>query len=110
MPLEPTLSATVDGDVTFRLAVTNAGSTPVELTFRDGRRADVVVYDATTDDECWRWSDGKLFTQAIERVTLAPSDRFEREYVWSDPSPGEYVAVAGLTADEDVTARIAVTI
>ncbi|QSG01442.1 BsuPI-related putative proteinase inhibitor [Natranaeroarchaeum sulfidigenes] len=110
MSLEPALSATIDRDVTFRLTVTNAGSTPVELTFRDGRRADIVVYGATTDEECWRWSDGKLFTQAIERVTLAPGDQFEREYVWSDPPSGEYVAVAALTADEDVTARVAVTI
>jgi|AntDeeMetagen681_2_1112603.scaffolds.fasta_scaffold25452_2 hypothetical protein len=110
MSLDPTLDVTVDGDVIFRFAVTNRGTEPVELTFRTGQYADVAVYDIETDAIVWQWSDGKMFTQSLERLPLSPGETFEREYTWCDPQSGDYVAIATLEADRDVEARVEVTI
>ncbi len=110
MSLEPTLDVTVDEDATFRFAVTNRGTETVELTFRTGQYADVTVHDTDTDVTVWRWSDDKMFTQALERVTLSPGETLEREYVWHDPQSGDYIAVATLEADRDAEARIGMTI
>lgn len=105
MSLEPTLHALDEGDdVEFVFRVTNTGKAPVELTFRSGLVADVVVYDAT-GEERWRWSDSRMFTQALESETLAPSQILEYTRIWKDPPSGEYTAVGCLEADRQVEAR-----
>lgn len=95
MPLEGGLDSTVSGDgVAFVFTVENSGTTPVELAFRSGKVADVVVYESGT--EVWRWSDGRMFTQALGTETLDPGQSFTHEVSWEDPPPGEYVAEASL--------------
>lgn len=133
MSLEATLDATVtDHGVEFDYAVENAGDEPVELRFRSGKKADVAVYDASDpeglprqalskegtgaemrsgtphDDEdpgeVWRWSDGRMFTQALESRTLDAGETATYTLVWDGPEPGEYVGVATLDADADCVA------
>ena len=88
--------AVTETAVTFTFTVTNADTEPVDLEFPSGMVTDIAVY--TGDRECWRWSDGKLFTQAIETETLAPGESFVQEGTWQDPPPGEYIAEAWLEA------------
>ena len=93
-----------DDIVDFELLVTNAGSEPEELSFRSGFTADFVVLDGET--ERWRWSEDKVFMQSLRSETLAPGEEVRYEGTWSDPSPGEYVAVATLQAEgRDVEVR-----
>jgi hypothetical protein len=97
MPLEGQLDVTVTGsEVAFTFAVRNGEPAPVDLEFRSGKRADLVVYDDGA--ETWRWSDGRMFTQAVETETVAPDQLLVHESVWLDPPPGRYVAEASLAA------------
>lgn len=98
MTLEAALDVDVGDSVTFEFHVTNGGSEPAELTFRSGQVGDVVVYPVESDDPVWRWSDGKLFTQALQHRTLSPDEVLVEEYTWEDPPPGEYAAEATLAA------------
>lgn len=105
MALEGTLAVSVDPDaVDFEFEVTNAGTEPVTLEFPSGQLADIAVSDAT--GEVWRWSDGRLFTQAIESRRLAPNESLLHVATWSDPPSGAYTAEAVLAAPEaDIEAR-----
>lgn len=103
----------VDDDTTgvrFAYTAENTGDDPIELAFRSGQRVEVVV---TADDETmWRYSDGRMFTQAIETTTVAPGESFTTAVTWDDPAPGEYIAritLATQEADATVTQPFTVT-
>jgi hypothetical protein len=109
-PLAPSLDVRVDGRVEFRFAVTNEGKKKLELMFRDGQTHEVVVLD-TLGREVWRWSDGRLFTQAIQNRVLRQSDQLRYAETWKDPAPGTYVAVARLEAmNHPVEERVRFTV
>lgn len=110
MSLLAGLDEDVDDDVTFKFTVQNRTNQPIELTFRTAQRGDVTVYDAETDELVWRWSEGRMFTQAIEHETFAPDDELALEFEWEDPPQGNYFAVGELTADIEVSANTTVTI
>ena len=110
MSLEATLDVEVGDVVTFTFTIENTGTEPVELTFSSGKRTDVVVRDTDTDEVVWRWSDGRMFTQALETVTFPPGEHIEQTHVWETPEPGEYVAIATLEGDIDVEARATLSI
>jgi hypothetical protein len=109
-PLAPTLDVTVDDDVHFAFAVTNAGKKKLELTFADGRTHEFVVLDSL-GREVWRWSEGRIFTQSMQNRVLRSSDLLRYEDVWDAPAPGRYVAVATLaSANFPVTQRVEFTV
>ena len=102
--LDATLEVTVGDGVVFGFTVVNAGDTPVELTFRDACRADFAVYEG--DEEVWRYSDGRMFAQALSTADLQPGETAAFEETWPDPVPGDYTAEATLRVRErDVSAR-----
>lgn len=105
MALDGSLAVSRSDDaVAFTFVVTNAGDEPVELRFRNGLAADFVVLDGET--AVWRWSDGRLFTQALWSEPLAPDGSVTYEATWSDPVPGTFDAVATLEASNvDLEAR-----
>lgn len=75
MSLEGTLAVSVEPDaVGFQFTVTNAGTESVTLDFPSGQIADIAISSAT--GERWRWSDSRLFTQAIEPGHSPPTGRF----------------------------------
>lgn len=97
------------GAVEFAFSVTNAGDEPVTIRFRSGLAADIAVH--TADAEVWRWSDGRLFTQALWSETLAPGESVTHESTWPDPDPGTYEAVGRLEAENaDVEASAEFTV
>lgn len=88
--------------VTFRFAVTNDGNNPADVQFRSAKHADVVV---TEDDEVvWRWSEGQMFAQMLQPISIEPDQTETYEFEWPDPEPGSYEAVATLNATESVSA------
>jgi hypothetical protein len=109
MPLDATLDVTTNGEVQFSFRVVNEGTTAVTLTFSSGKRADIAVRNGS-GEEVWRWSDGRMFTQAITRATLEPGEQIEQSYTWADPPPGTYVATGILEADYDLTAETELTV
>jgi Intracellular proteinase inhibitor len=96
-PLSPALDVTVGREVTFSFQVMNAGKKKLEVAFPDGRTHDVVVLDSL-GREVWRWSEGRMFTQAMQNRVLRTSDVLMYEEEWESPAPGHYVAVATLAS------------
>lgn len=94
-PLAPSLDVAVNDGVTFNFDVTNAGERKLELLFTDGRTHDIVVMDSL-GREVWRWSEGRMFTQAVQARVLRARDTIKFADAWSDAKPGSYVAVASL--------------
>jgi hypothetical protein len=106
MTLHGSLDVTVGDGVDFAFTVTNDGDAPRELQFRNGLAADVAVLEDA--DEVWRWSDGRMVTQALWTDTLAPGGSAVYEARWDDPTAGRYEAVATLAAEgADVEDRAA---
>lgn len=92
------------GVVSFEFTVSNADDQPADLRFRDACRADVTVL--TDGEEVWRWSDGRMFAQAVEEARLNPGESAAFEFEWPDPEPGTYRAVGELRLlDRECTAE-----
>lgn len=101
--LNGSLTVTVDGStVTFTYEIENAGSSPVEVEYRDGQKFDIAVSE--DGDEVWRWSTGRMFTMALEQRELDPGETATYEATWEDASYGEYTATA-TCAGQGVDAR-----
>lgn len=58
--------------VRITLEITNRSPETVRLTFSTGQRFDLSLENAS-GREVWRWSDGRLFTQALGEEVLKPS-------------------------------------
>jgi hypothetical protein len=99
--LVPTLAVVVAGDsVRFTFRVANAGAAAVDLTFGSGQRFDIVVSDGA-GSEVWRWSEDRMFTQAVSEERVEAGSALEYEARW-DPSgrEGVYRAVARLVSSD----------
>ena len=98
-----TIAASLDvaaaGDeVKFSFHVTNSSAKRVELRFPNGKTHDVAVLDAQ-GREVWRWSRGRMFTQAMQNKVLAASDTLTFTESWRPEQPGVYTAVASLLSE-----------
>lgn len=85
-----------DGQVWWLFDVHNDSNDFVDVAMSSGLRADVTLVELAGDQgrNAYQWSDGKVFTQALETVTLPPGARFG--IVLSDVlgvDPGEYEAL-----------------
>jgi hypothetical protein len=78
--------------------VANDSRKRVELTFPDGRTHDFTVLDAS-GREVWRWSTGRLFTQAMQNRLLDANDSVVYDERWSPPRAGRYTLVAQLHSE-----------
>lgn len=96
-PLAPALDVRTTDGVEFDFTVANAGNKKLELLFPDGRTHDLVVLDSI-GREVWRWSEGRMFTQAVQNKVLRASDVLRFGESWEDARPGTYTAVATLTS------------
>ena len=95
-PISTSLAIDVGAEISFALEVTNTSGKRVELTFPNGLTHDVVVLDSA-GRERWRWSEGRLFTQALQNRLLDADEAATFEESWEPAlEPGTYVAVATL--------------
>lgn len=90
----------------LKVSVTNVSKEPRKLSFRSSQRYDFWIIDST-GVEVWRWSDGRMFAQMLEDVTLKPGETLDFAESWdlTDASgapvkEGEYSAYANVSADE----------
>lgn len=83
----------------FALRVVNNTAKMVEINFPDGQTHDFVVNDST-GKEIWRWSEGRMFTQAMKSKTLKGKDETVFEESWdSKGHRGSFTAVAVLKSE-----------
>lgn len=88
---------TQSSDVHFSLAVENATGKQVELSFPDGRTHDFVVLDEA-GKEVWRWSESRMFTQAMQNRLLDSRDSVVYDERWHAPTSGKFTVVAVLNS------------
>jgi hypothetical protein len=81
----------------FSLRVTNPGKR-TEVRFPSGKTHDFVVLD-DKDREVWRWSNGRLFTQALQTRQLKTGDAMHYDATWTGATPGTYHVVAMLNSE-----------
>lgn len=85
--------------VVWDLRVRNGGDEPATLTFSSGKDGDVVLRRG--GEEVYRWSAGRLFTQAVRKEVIGPGE--ERTYRLEEAAlpvePGAYELVATLAAE-----------
>jgi hypothetical protein len=96
--IRPAIAVTRDenGVVHVSLTVANAGDKATELSFASGKTHDVAVLDER-GREVWRWSVGKLFTQALQTRPLGGGDSVNFDESWKPRDMrGRYVVVATL--------------
>lgn len=89
---------TTKGTVRFAIAVTNESRKRVELTFPHGQTHDFAVLDAR-GREVWRWSTGRMFTQAMQNRLLDARDAAIYTEKWRPDAPGQYTLVAELLSE-----------
>ncbi len=80
-PLVTTLQTAAGPDsVRFTLQVTNASQQAVTLRFSSGQSYDFSVGDGGA--VVWRWSEDRMFTQALRAETLAPGQTRSWSETW----------------------------
>lgn len=115
MSLDATLDVSVrDDEVVFEVRAENTSDSPITVTFTSGKTADVTVYEQGSIDvdsePVWKWSSGRMFTQAMQEETVQPGEEIHEEFTWEDPPSGEYVALGELVGNPPAEAEAAFTV
>lgn len=87
----------VGRSVRFAIRLTNSGGRPEVLDFASGKLYDFWV--TSGDDEVWRWSDDRSFTQALQKETIASQDSRTFAESWTTEETGSLVGHGTLFAD-----------
>lgn len=101
--LATTLELSVTQAVELRLHVTNGTGKRVELTFPSGQTHDFYILDSS-GREVWRWSNGRMFTQAVQKSLVNVGETLSFNDRWEGPlAGGNYTAVAVLLSSSHPT-------
>ena len=94
-------------NVRFSLRVTNRADKRVELMFPSGQTHDFAVRDEAGRD-VWRWSEGRMFTQALQSKLLGGEETTTYEETWQPPTrAGRYTVVATLRSSSHTVEQVA---
>lgn len=96
--LGSTLNVEMKDAPKFTYTVVNNSGKKVELIFPNGQTHDVAVLDST-GREVWRWSEGRMFTQALQTKLLTHGSQMSYDEQWKNAPAGRYTAVARLNSD-----------
>ncbi len=81
--LRTSLETRTAGDgVKLVFSLTNVSDRELKLTFGSGMRYDFAVYD-DRNEEIYRWSNDKIFTQALIETKLKQAESMEFEEEWN---------------------------
>jgi hypothetical protein len=89
--------AEVGRPVRFTLRLTNVTGKTEQLTFPTGQRYDFWVMDG--DEEVWRWSDDRVFTQAITKASIDTQGTLVLTENWTPDRSGDFEVFGELAAD-----------
>lgn len=102
----------------LNLSIKNTGSEPQELSFNSSQKFDARIEDSS-GTQVWQWSDGRMFTQMLESITLEPdkSVSFTVQWPLTDSkgkavNPGNYDIYAKIMAarlrSEEVKLKVSI--
>ena len=98
-PILTHLDVRIRDGVEFTFKVTNNERSKVELLFPSGQTHDFTVVDSL-GRSVWRWSEGRMFTQAFQNKFLESGGSVTYEAAWrAEVPPGRYVAIASLMSE-----------
>lgn len=85
--------------VDWRFVVTNQANAPVVQRIPSGQDAELLLRDG--EEVVYRWSTGRVFTQAVREITLAPGEvrRFTLAEEALDVAAGVYELEASVTGE-----------
>ena len=114
VPLASSLDVTIGrardarvGDVRFALHVTNRADHNLELMFPSGQTHEFVVRDEIGRD-VWRWSEGRMFTQALQSKLLSGEETTTYAESWQPGTrTGRFTVVATLRSSSNVVEQTA---
>jgi hypothetical protein len=95
------LTVSESGDerkMSFALELTNGEDKLAEVRFANGRTHEFIVLDEQ-NREVWRWSAGRLFTQALQTKQLQRGEAIRYTANWDTAAPGRYRVVASLNSN-----------
>lgn len=94
--LATSAKVSVGSNVKLALQVTNLANHTVEVNFPSGQTHEFVIVDAL-NVEVWRWSTGRMFTQALQNREVDANETLSFREQWeSRGHHGKYSAVATL--------------
>lgn len=97
--LASSLAVTVRDGVHFSLELKNNTTKMVELRFPNGKTHDFFVLD-DSGREVWRWSAGRMFTQALQNKLIMAKENAVFADSWDAANAhGKFTAVAVLASD-----------
>lgn len=92
-------------DVKFTLHVANRAEKNVELMFPSGQTHDFVVRDSA-GREVWRWSEGRMFTQALQSKAIGGGESATYEEAWpAGKQAGRFTVEATLRSTNHIVAH-----
>jgi uncharacterized protein YcfL len=100
--LETSLQVRQESDkLVFDISLMNKGNDMVELTFSSGQKYEIVV---TNDqgEEVYRFSEGKMFTQALQLIELKAGDQVNWTEEWNMTAEGQGIANGAYTVEAEV--------
>lgn len=110
-PLATSANVAVKNGVALSIHVTNLSDHAVELDFPSGQTHDFVVVDSL-GREVWRWSDGRMFTQALQNKLLDSRETVTYAEHWDGRGrTGRFTAIALLkSSNHPVEERVSFTL
>lgn len=104
--LASTVQVAVGATVELALTLANNSPKQLEISFPSGKTHDFVVSD-TLGRELWRWSSGRLFTQAMQNKVIARDDTLKYLSQWTPAQDlhGTFVATATLMSSNHAITR-----
>lgn len=107
-PLGSALEVRTGGQIDLALRITNNTKRTLELLFPNGFTHDFFVLDSE-GHEVWRWSEGRMFTSAIQTRLLRSKSSVTYHNTAKQALPkGEYTAVAILrSGNHPIETRVA---
>lgn len=94
----------VEEEFEVEIRVKNNSEEKKELNFNTGQRFDIIVL-GTKEELLYRWSDDKMFTQALGSLVLEPEE--EKAYnaqviLPNEINPGDYKILGMITAEDEI--------
>jgi len=103
---------TVGEEIEMTIVLRNRTDEPVNLTFNSGKYYDFIVKKLPEDKEVWRWSEGRIFTQALLSITLDPWEKQTFVFKWDQKDNdskqielGKYKIEALIASDPEIFAN-----
>lgn len=109
--IDATFDVRGGAEVSLALRVTNTGGKHTELRFPSGATHDFVVLDSV-GREVWRWSQDRMFTQAVQTRLLDSDESTTYDATWDATGHhGTYTVVATLASDNwPIERRVTITL